>query len=307
MAPGLYPTVPKQSDIDVRTLWRFLQDPTAVGRLVNDENANTFLSDWLFPTTIETNGALLYEVGEGSYTDRDPEEIAPGAVYPRAKPTEGAAAFARVPKVGQDVPITDEALQESKRDELRRAAQHVGRKVRRSIDTPAILGATAAVTKTVAAQALWTSAGAKAWLDIMLAVASINDEDENYEADTVLLSWTAYAWAASTLLPSLPRESASGTINTGRLPEIAGLSFAPAKLPVGTDAMVLDRKVFGSRGFRRIPSPEYTGDPAVGIETWAGRDPLRNDQWLIRGRRPMIAVVREPRAARRITGTGVAA
>src|SRR3546814_7053652 len=37
--------------------------------------------------------------------------------------------------------------------------------------------------------------------------------------------------------------------------------------------------------FRSIPSPEYEGDPANGIETWARRDPVANDQWLIRGRR----------------------
>lgn len=302
---GIYPSAPKQSDVDIRLLWRFLNDPTSVNRLVNDVNADTFLSDWLFPTTIETNGSLIYEVGDGAYVDRDPEEIAPGAKYPRAKPTDGAAAFARVPKVGEDVPITDEKLQESKRDELRRGAQQVGRKVRRSIDTPAILGAAAAVTKTITAQADWTTANQKAWLDIMLAVASINDEDENYEADTVLLSWTAYAWAASALLPQLPRESANGVVNTGRLPEVAGLTFAPAKLPAGVDSMVLDRKVFGSRAFRRIPSPEYSGDPATGIETWARRDPAANDSWLVRGRRPMIAVVREPRAARRLVGTGV--
>ena len=302
---GIYPSTPVQADVDVRVLWRFLQDPTAVGRLVNDVNADTFLADFVFPTTIETNGSLLYEVSDGSYVDRDPEEIAPGAVYPRAKPTDGTAAFARVPKIGEDVPITDEKLQESKRDELKRAALQVGRKVRRGIDTPAILGASAAVTKTVTAQADWKTANQKAWLDIMLAVASINDEDENYEADTVLLSWTAYAWAAASLLPQLPRESANGVLNTGRLPEVAGLTFAPAKLPAGTDAMVLDRKVFGSRAFRRIPSPEYSGDPATGIETWAGRDPKRNDAWLMRGRRPMIVVVREPRAARRLINTGV--
>ena len=109
---GIYPSTPVQADVDVRVLWRFLQDPTAVGRLVNDVNADTFLADFVFPTTIETNGSLLYEVSDGSYVDRDPEEIAPGAVYPRAKPTDGTAAFARVPKIGEDVPITDEKLLE---------------------------------------------------------------------------------------------------------------------------------------------------------------------------------------------------
>ena len=49
---GIYPSAPTQADIDIRTLWRFLQDPTSVGRLVNDVNANTFVSDFVFPTTI---------------------------------------------------------------------------------------------------------------------------------------------------------------------------------------------------------------------------------------------------------------
>lgn len=302
---GIYPAVLTQADIDIKVLHRFLQDPTSVQRLVNDENANTFISDWLFPTTVEANGAVLYEVGDGSYLDRSPEEVTPGAVYPHAKPTDGTAALARIPKTGQAVDITDEKLQESKRDELKRAAQQLGRSIRRAIDTPAVVGASAAVTKTIAAKAAWSGATQQAWLDIMLAVASINDEDENYEADTVLLSWNAYAYAAYNLLPALPREQANGVLNTAQLPSIAGLTFAPAKLPAGTDAMVLDRKVFGSRAYRRIPSPEYTGDPANGIETFAQRNPLRNDAWVIQGRRPMIAIVREPRAARRITGTGV--
>lgn len=292
---GIYPAVPTQQEVDVQKLHRFLNEPTSVNRLVNDENADTFISDFIFPTTIETNGALLYEVAEGTYLDRDPEEVAPGAVYPRAKPTDGEAAFAKIPKVGIDVPVTDEKLQESKRDEVRRAAKLVGRHVRRQIDTPALLGAAAAVTKTITATGDW-------WQDIMDGVASINEEPEGYSADTVLIQWSKYAKLAGNLLPALPREMANGVVQTGRLPVIAGVTIAPAILPAGTDTMILDRDVFGSRAFRRIPSPEYTGDPANGIETWTRRDPMANDQWLIRGRRPMIAVVREPRAARRIVG-----
>ena len=75
-----------------------------------------------------------------------------------------------------------------------------------------------------------------------------------------------------------------------------------ARLPAGTDGIVLDRSVFGARAFRRIPSPEYVGSSESGIETWSRRDPVANDQWLIRGRRSMIGVIQEPRAARKLTG-----
>lgn len=292
---GIYPGVPTTSEISVAKLHAFLKDPVLVNRLVNDEAADTFISDFIFPGTTETNGAVLYEVSTGVYLDRDPEEVNPGAAYPRAKMTDGEAAFARVPKVGIDVPITDEKLLESKRDELQRGAQQVGRHVRRQIDTPALTAAAAAVTATVAYTGDW-------WFDIMTAVGEINEETEDYNADTVLVPWSKYAGLAKDVVGILPREDQGGVVQTGRLPQVAGITIAPAIMPAGSDPLVLDRTVFGRRAFKRIPSPEYSGDPATGIETWARRDPQANDQWLVRGRRPMIAVIHEPRAARRITG-----
>jgi FAD/FMN-containing dehydrogenase len=293
---GIYPAVPTTAEIDVVKLHAFMKDPTKVNRLVNDEAADTFVSDWLFPNTIETNGAVLYEVADGTYLSRDPEEVAPGAVYPRAKVTEGETAFARVPKVGIDVPVTDEKIAESNRDEVKRAAQQVGRHVRRQIDTPALVSASAAITDTVASTGDW-------WLDIMTAVAQINEESEDYNADSVLVPWSLYPEVAHDLIPILPKEQRDGVVQTGKLPTIAGITIAPAILPAGaTDPLVIDRQSFGRRAFKRIPSPEYTGDPRNGIETWSRRDPVANDQWLIRGRRPMIVIVHEPRAGRRITG-----
>ncbi|QIM19882.1 hypothetical protein G7075_04320 [Phycicoccus sp. HDW14] len=293
---AIYPSVPTQAEIDIARLHQFMKDPTKVNRLVNDENANTFLSDFIFPTTIETNGAVLYEVSAGVYLTRNPEEVAPGAVYPRAMPTDGDAAFAKVPKVGIDVPVTDEKLLESNRDEIQRAARQVGRSVRRQIDTPAVAIVQTVVTKTVAKDAKgW-------WYTISKAVGEVNNEPEDYEADTVLVPWDKWADVAYDVLGILPRENQNGVVQTNRLPEIAGITIAPAVMPAGSDPVVLDRKVFGSRAFKRIPSPEYTGDPKTGIETWTRRNPLGNDETLIRGRRPMIAIAQEPRAARRITG-----
>ena len=294
---AIYPSVPTQAEIDIARLHAFLKDPTKVQRLVNDENANTFLSDFLFPNTVETTGAVLYEISAGVYLDRNPEEVAPGAVYPRAKPTDGDSAFAKVPKVGIDVPVTDEKLAESNRDELKRAAQQVGRHVRRQIDTPAVAVVQTVVTNTVTKDAKgW-------WYTISKAVGQINNEPENYDADTVLVPWDKWADVAYDVLGILPRETQSGVVQTNKLPEIAGITIAPAVMPPGSDPVVLDRGVFGSRAFKRIPSPDYTGDPKTGIETYTRRNPLANDEWLIRGRRPMVAIVQEPRAARRITGS----
>lgn len=301
---GIYPAAPSTAEIDLIKLRRFLNDPTGVNRRANELAANTFLSDFLFPEVISTNGSLLYEISDGVYLDREPEVVAPGAVYPRAKPTEGDLAFAAVPKTGIDVPITDEKLAESGRNEIDRALTQVGRHVRRVIDTRALTALGTAVTLTQAAVGgiAFSAAGARPWLTVELAKASIDDEPEDYEADTVVLTRTNYAYAMEALLPALPRESATGVLQTGQLPVINGMTWVPAALPAGISGLVLDRKVFGARAFRDLPSPEYTGSSATGIETWVRRNPLANDEYLARGRRIMLAVVREPRAARKLTG-----
>jgi hypothetical protein len=62
--------------------------------------------------------------------------------------------------------------------------------------------------------------------------------------------------------------------------------------------------VLGSLGYERIPSPEYSGDPSSGVETQSRRNPAGNDEWLVRGRRPVVPFVQEPGAGCKITGIG---
>jgi hypothetical protein len=61
--------------------------------------------------------------------------------------------------------------------------------------------------------------------------------------------------------------------------------------------------MLGGIAFERLESPEYAGDPSNGVESWTRRDPSANDQWLIRGRRPVVPIVQEPNAIAAITGT----
>lgn len=298
----MYPAPPPVLTGDSLAIHRFLQDPTAVQRRVNELAAQKFIADFLFSGRVETNGTAIYEIGGGLYTDRPPEAINPGGEYGRALPTTGTAAIARTTKWGQDVPVTDEKIGREKGSALEKALGQVSLTVRRQVDTVATTAAGAAVTNEVDASAPWEESAARAWYDIAKAGAQIEEEDMGYEADTVVLSPTMYAMLSYTLLPSLPREQQSNTLVTGNLPVVDGKTITSGRLPAGIDVLVLDRKVFGSLGYERIPSPEYQGDPALGIETWARRDPDANDSWLVRGRRPVVPLVQEPRAARAITG-----
>ncbi len=303
---GSYPATAPALNADVLTISRFLNDPTLVNRRVNELASLKFISDFLLTGrhNIE-GGALLYEIAGsgGLYTSRDPEIVAPGAEYPRATPTEGAVALAKASKWGQDIPITDERIKREKTRALERGLSQVATTVIRKIDTVAMTGIGAAVTKTIAASAAWTSATPSIFLDVARAAASIEEEDQGYEADTVVCSPTLFAYVRNALLPALPRESADTTLTTGELPAVNGLTFVPSnRLPAGTNALVLDRKVFGGIGYEDLPSPEYEGDPATGIETWSRRNPAANDEWLVRGRRPVVPVIQEPSAGRKITG-----
>lgn len=305
----IYPALAPLTDASVAQLTAFLSSPTSVQRKVDELSVNTFLGDVLFTGRYETNGALIYSIGGGAYTNRDPEAVNPGAEYPRAAPTTGTPATARTTKWGQDTPITDENLQVQRLSAVNRGLAQVVNSVRRTVDRACLTAAAAAITRTQPAAVAWDQPGANPWRDIMKAVAQISDDDTDgaaaYDPQTVVVTHALFADLADKLISQLPRESRDNAVLTGTVAVVAGLRILPApagRMPAGIEALVLDTDLFGGLGYQRIPSPEYSGDPAMGIETWVRRDPDANDSWLARGRRPVVPIVEEPRAAVKITG-----
>jgi hypothetical protein len=107
------------------------------------------------------------------------------------------------------------------------------------------------------------------------------------------------------VLSTMAREAGTTVSMSGDLPVLAGLRIMPTpNLPTAGTALVLDTSMLGALGYENIPSPEYQGDPANGIETMTRRDPVANDSWLVRGRRPVVPFVQEPGAGCKITGIG---
>jgi hypothetical protein len=107
------------------------------------------------------------------------------------------------------------------------------------------------------------------------------------------------------VLATMARENGQTASITGNVVEIAGLRILPTpNLPTAGTAIVVDSRVLGSLGYERIPSPEYSGDPSTGVETQSRRNPAGNDEWLVRGRRPVVPFVQEPGAGCKITGIG---
>jgi hypothetical protein len=161
----------------------------------------------------------------------------------------------------------------------------------------------------------WDDPAANILLDLMTAKAMVESYDQGYVADTVVTTDLGKAWitADQKIISGLAREAGGGTGNatvtaTGEIDTIAGLRiFATNNIPALTDAQafVLDSTLLGGLAYERLESPEYSGDPANGVESWTRRDPSANDQWLVRGRRPVVPVIQEPMAAVAILDTGL--
>jgi hypothetical protein len=306
MAITYPPAVPSLSG-DVLTISRFLNTPTAVSRRLRTIAENRFIADVLLSGRVE-GSSILYETDESIYTSRAPEVVAPGAQYPRSLSPTGTAAVANPVKWGEEVPITDEEVGRFRGQAVERNLQKIVNYLVLTVDTAALAVISAGVSASIAALVNWnTLATANPVLDLLRAKATIRATNKGYDPDTVACDDFAYAYIIGNfnVLATMARESGQTASITGNVVEIAGLRILPTpNLPTAGTAIVVDSKVLGSMGYERIPSPEYSGDPANGVETLARRNPAGNDEWLVRGRRPVVPFVQEAGAGCKITGIG---
>lgn len=307
--PHIYPPAPPTISGDNITISRFLNNPTAVMRRLRTLTEARFISDVILTGRYQVaGGSLQYEQSESIYTQKPPEAVTPGAEYPRSPAAPGTAALAAVTKWGQDVPITDEHVGRYGRRAVDVALVKIANYIIRQVDTVSLAVIAAAVTNTAAAVGGggWAGASADPLLDLMLAAAAIRGLDQGYDPDIAVMSDVSFARMVSNskIIAGLARETGTSPTRAGiaAVQEIAGLTPLPTNnLPVATTVFVVDSTMFGGLGYERIPSPEYQGDPANGVESWIRRDPSANDAWIVRGRRPVVPVVQEPGAGYKIT------
>lgn len=289
---------------DSLAISRFLNSPALIQRAIRDMATKRFVADVLLTGRQEASGgAIQYGISESSYTDRAPEAVASGGTYPKALAPTGAAALAKISKWGQEVEVVDEAVGRTNLQPMQRGMLKVVNQLVKQVDSVALATIGAAVTQTQAAAAAWSNAAADPFLDCMLAVAQITALDEGYEPTALVTTDTLYARlvANQKVIAGLRRESSNTVTETGQVLQIANLTLLKTNnLPAGTSAMIVDTAQLGGLGFERIPSPEYDGDPANGVETYVYRE--RNDKTVMRARRPVVPYVQEPGAGVKLTG-----
>jgi hypothetical protein len=300
-----YPPVAPTLSGDTVTISRFLSQPTAVSRRLRTIGENRFIADVLLSGRVE-GSSILYETDESIYTSDAPEVIAPGAQYPRTLAPTGVASVANPIKWGQEVPITDEEIGRFRGQAVERNLQKIVNYLVLTVDSTALAIIASAVTNSVPATAVWDGAGANPLLDLLRAKATVRALNKGYDPDVVAVDDFAFAYIVGnlTMLATMAREVGTTVSMSGDLPVLAGLRILPTpNLPTAGTAIVADSTALGALGYENIPSPEYQGG-AEGIQTATRRNPLGNDEWLVRARRSVVPFVQEPGSACKITGMG---
>ena len=286
----------------------FLSQPTFVARRLRELADLRYVGQNLLRGRASAEGgAVGYEsAGESIFADSAPEIVAPGAEYSLTTTGAGTPAVAKVAKWGKDSLVTDEDVKRRNMDPVNRGLAKLANSAGLVVDQATGAAIASAVTATLAAGSNWNGANTSILEKIMLAQASIAGSNLGYQADTILVSDTVWAYLASNdkLSSLMARENLNNPVYSGRFSNLAGLDIVhvpAANMPGGdgTKAWVLDTQ---SLGF--IATEDLGGgyQPAGDLVESKVIRQDENDAWRLRARVNFAAAVTDPGAGIAITG-----
>jgi hypothetical protein len=304
--PTTYPAAAPTISGDTLSISRFLNNPTYISRVLRTFRELRFVSDQILTQRFRsTGGAVLYEQSEAFVSDRTVEAVAPGSEYPFASLPTGTAAIAAIVKWGQKHRLTDEEIARSVYggEAVSRSMQKVVNSIIRQVDSVTMSAVQSAAADTATA-GIWDSAtvaNRKPLDDILLAVQRIEDRNQGFRPDTLVVSPKGYTYLLLNdgIAQLRRRETTENPVYTGMIETVAGLTVL--KTPsLSTTALVLDSQQLGGMADETEGAPGYgVADLAVQIKAIRQED---LDAWDLQGRRKTVPVVRESGAVEEITG-----
>jgi hypothetical protein len=251
-------------------------------------------------------GSGIYEISESIFSDQNGAVVNPLAEYPMTTVGVSTMAVVRALKNGLKTIISDEAIAHNRIDKVMRDLVKIANQLVFQQDATALAAIASAVTKTTAGAAAWTAGTSNPFLDVLLADASIQEENQGYSADTVVTTPTLFANAVgrATVLNFLPREAGNVLTRDINQIDLAGKTWLKTtNMPVGVSALVLDSTMLGSLAYERLAGG-YQGDPSdmsSGVESKRYRDD-DVDGVVVQARIVRAPMVQEPNSARVLTG-----
>jgi hypothetical protein len=323
------PTYPTSPTLTVEAL---LKQPVLISRALTALASQRFVADRILargtPEQV-AGGVMNYQRSESIFTDRPAEEVGVGAEFPSSGWSE-ALLQAAVKKYGLEVPIYYESVRRNARDQIARGQKKIANGVVKFVDSKAMsmITSDAAVSTTTAAAA-WSASATTIVSDIVNGLKVIRDQNEGFEADTMILNPAQYLFLLTnaTLQGLLPREGGAPTapIVTGRASPILGLSqiLESPVLPAGT-VLLLESNIIGTIADEQPQANEgYSAyDPNGTLGQGPGNEPVpanphypsnfapvyvkvRNeenkDKYVVRGARFPAMAILEPKSAFKIT------
>ena len=285
-------------------------DPRRIYRLLRTMVQQRLIGYRLLTGRVDLTGtgSGIYEVSESIFSDQSGSVVNPLAEYPLTGAGVSTLATVKPNKTGLKTIISDEAIAHNRIDKVLRDLTKIANKLASQSDAVTLAAIASAVTKTQAAAATWaTTASANAFIDALLAGASVEEENQGYEVDTVATTPTLFAYAIGAAVKQglLPREQNNPVLQASiNNIEIAGLSWLKTtNMPGGVSALVADTSMLGSLAFERLGG-NYQGNPAdmqSGVESKKYREE-DVDGITVQARIVRAPMVQEPNAARVITG-----
>jgi hypothetical protein len=304
--PTTYPAAAPTISGDTLSISRFLSNPTYLSRVLRTFRDLRFVSDQILTQRFRSSGgAVLYEQSEAFVSDRTVEAVAPGSEYPFASLPVGTAAIAAIVKWGQKHRLTDEEIARSVYggEAVSRSMQKVVNSIIRQVDAITMSAVQSAAADTATA-GIWdhaTPATRQPLADILLAVQRIEDRNQGFRPDTLVVSPKAYTYLLLNdgIAQLRKRETTENPIYTGSIESVAGLTVI--KTPaLSTTALVLDSQQLGGMADETDGAVGYSvADLGVQIKA-IRQDEL--DAWDLQGRRKTVPVIRESGAVEEITG-----
>ena len=302
------PTYPGGPAMTVDAL---LNQPRVLVRNLTDLVYQRFVADQIFARGSSEQvqgGVAWYQRSESIFTNRDAEEVAVRAEFPRAAWSEEVRS-AFVKKYGLEVPISFEARRRNQIDMVSRAQRKLANALVKMVDTLAMtLLTTDADVLTSAASGDWTTAGTDIIKDLVTARTAIEDQNEGYVPDTLILNpaQNQDLLNDADIRAVLPRESNNGPVQTGRAPLLLGFDkvLVTPQLAAGT-VLVLASKVAGTIADETPDASEgYTSyNPGGGfapVYVKIRRDD-DHDDWIVRCMRLPAMWLSEPKSVYKLT------
>lgn len=284
-------------------------DPRRIYRLLRTLVQQRLVSPKLLTGRVDLTGvgSGVYEIAESIFSTQQGETVAPLAQYPLTDAGSPTLATVKDLKTGLATIISDEDIAHNRIDDVMRRLIKIANRLVFQQDAVALALIASAVTETVPSLAAWDTSSGDPFLDVLLAGAEIDEENQGYSADAVATTPTLYAYAISRAVNQgiLPREAANNPvtsdINAVRIGDLTWVKTT--NMPSGVEAIVLDSRMLGSLAYERLGGG-YQGDPAdmaSGVESKRYRKE-DVDGVVVQARIVRAPMVQEPNAARVLTG-----